>query len=202
MRQQINLLQDGLVEKKATLRAGVMGGILAACGCLLLAASLVLFWQRQELKTDLSELNQEQAELLVKVQALKKKNAPRQKDPVLAQELKRKQAELAGLKPMLAHLEHLDFDVSSGFSPLIKGLAQYPLPGVWLSNIHLNRAKHKILLSGSAIRPELIPAYVQHLGEKRVFSAQTFASLTVTRAKEQSRQVDFRLESDFKTADE
>ena len=202
MKQQINLYQDGLVEKKAPLHAGAIAGILLGCGLLLLSVSIFLAWQQNQMETELEQLNQEQKIALAGLQELKMNNPPREKDPLLTESFKRRQAELAGRKPLLAYLENFEPEKGSGFSTVLKGFAQYPLKGVWLTNIRLNNTERKILLAGSAFKSDLIPAYVQHLGDKKVLSSQTFASLKVQQFKDSKRQVDFRLESDFGVSDE
>ncbi len=202
MRQQINLYQGGLVDKKVPLHAGVMFGVFVGCALLLLVASVFLAWQQGRLNKEINRLNQEQVELVANLQVLKLQNPPRQKDPLLPQVLKRKQQEFSGRKPLFAYLDNFNSGMATGFSPVIRGFAQYPLKGVWLTGIRLNNAERKVLLVGSALKAELVPAYVQHLGDKKVLKDQSFASLKVTRSSEKTHQVDFRLESDFGVADE
>jgi len=202
MRQLINLYQDSLNKTRVPLHAGLMCGIIVSCGLLLSMATVFLFWQQGKIINELSRLRQDQIVVAANLQALKLENPARQSDPLLAQQQKQKQAELVGRKPLLAYLNNSDLGMVTGFSPVIRGFAEYPFRGVWLTGILLNISEHKILLSGTALQPDLIPAYVQHLGENKVLKDQSFASLKVTQTKEKSRQVDFLLESDFGVADE
>jgi Tfp pilus assembly protein PilN len=202
MKQQINLFQAGLIEKKAPLHAGMMFGALVFSCMLLLVISFALWWQQRTFDSELVRLNAQQAELAADLQVLTLQNPPRQKDPSLTQRLTQLQGEYAGRKPILAYLDNFNSDKASGFSPLIKGFAQYPLQGVWLTDLRLNSSENKILLAGSALKADLVPAYLQHLGANKVLNEQTFASLKVMRTPENKHQVDFRFESNFGDSDE
>ena len=202
MKQQINLYQDALIEKKVVLHAGVMFKTLIGCILILLMTSFFLTWQQGKTDSEISRLTQERAVVVANLQVLKQQHPSRQKNILLTQSLKQKQADLAGRKPLIAYLENFNLSQTAGFSSVVKGLAKYPQKGVWLTGIRLNNVEKKVLLAGSAIQPDLIPTYLQHLGDKKVLKNQTFASLKVTHIKETPRQVDFRLESDFRIADE
>lgn len=202
MRQQINLYQDALIEKRPPLHAGIMLAAIAGCIVLLVLVSILLYWQQAGVNAELAAIKKEHSRLTDELQRLKQQRPPRQKDPRIAQELEILKAELAGRKPLLAHLARIEPEMVQGFSSLIKGLARYPLQGIWLTRISLNLVERQVLLAGSATRADLIPTYLHHLGEKEVLKGQTFASLKLSRLKETSSQIDFRLESDFGVADE
>ncbi len=202
MKQQINLYQDVLIEKKVPLNAGAMFKTFIGCGLVLLGTYFFLNWQQRKVDGELIRLTREHAAAIVNLQELKRQHPPRQKNILLNQSLKQSQIDLAGRKPLLAYLENFNLDQTTGFSSVIKGLAEYQLKGVWLTDIRLDNVEQKVLLAGSAIQPDLIPAYLQHLGDKKVLKNQTFASLRVTHMKETARQVEFCLESDFRIADE
>lgn len=202
MKQQINLYQDVLIEKKVAIQAVAMFKALIGCILILLTVSFFLTWQQGKVDKDIKRLTLERAAVVVNLEVFKKQNPPRQKNILLTQSLKQKQGELAGRKPLLAYLDNFNLGQTIGFSSVIKGFAQYPLKGVWLTGIRLNYKEQKVLLAGSAIQPDLIPAYLQHLGEKNVLKNQTFASLKITHIKQTVRHVDFRIESDFRIADE
>jgi hypothetical protein len=202
MRQQINLYQDVLVAKKVPLHAGIIFSIFIGCGLLLVLASVAINWQQGKLASELSALNRQQTELSARLQLLSVQNPPRQKDPLLVRTLQQKQDELARRQPLLAYLDRFKSGKDNGFSSLVKGLAQNRLQGVWLTGIRLNTLEQKILLAGSAISAELIPAYIEHLGQKQVLKGQTFASLKLSRVQEDARRIDFRLESEFGVTDE
>ena len=202
MKQQINLYQAVLIDRKATLHAGTMFQTLVGCFVLLLMTSSFLVWQQATLDKEVARLTQERATVVANLQAIRAQHPPSPNNILLAQSLKKKQGELVERRPLLAYLGNSNLTQTTGFSAVIKGFAQYPLQGVWLTGIRLNNEEQKVLLAGSAIQPELIPTYLQHLGDKNVLKNQMFASLKVTHMKETSRQVDFRLESDFRITDE
>lgn len=202
MKQQINLYQDVLLEKKIPLNTGAISKIFVGCGLVLLVVSFFLNWQQKKVDGELITLTREHDAVVINLQELKQQHPPRQKNLLLSQSLKQKQLDLSGRKPLLAYLENFNLEQTTGFSSVIKGLAQYPLKGIWLTDIRLNNEEQKVLLAGCAIQSDLIPEYLQHLGDKKVLRNQTFASLKVTQMEETAHQVDFRLVSDFRIDDE
>lgn len=202
MKQQINLFQDVLIERKPPLHAGLMTGIFFACLVSLMITTFTLRWQQGQSDGELAELKVDRARLAAELQLLRMQNPQRGKDPLIAKKLETMRAELAGRRPLLTYFERFDPGMARGFSPVIEGLARYPLRGVWLTGINLNTVDQQIQLAGSATRADLIPTYLHQLGEKKVFRGRTFASLKLARIDESARQVDFRLESEFGVADE
>lgn len=202
MKQQINLYQDVLVEKKPPLHVGMMARVLGGSILALLLVSVLLGWQQGKRDDELAKIKEERTQLVAKLHLFRMQNPPRQEDPNLTRKLEEMRLELAGRSPILEYFEQFEPEMALGFAPVIEGLARFPLKGVWLTGISLNTLDRQILLAGSATRAELIPTYLHHLGKKQVLKGQTFASLKLVRLKERARQVDFRLESNFGVADE
>ncbi len=202
MKQQINLYQESLIAKKPPFHAGLMLRIGTAAVLILLIVSSVLRWQQSRAADRLAVLQAEQISLNAELQDFRVQNPPRQKDPLIEEQLATLQAEFAGRRPLLTYFERFDPGMSLGFSPVIRGLAQYPFKGVWLTTISLNTLDHQILLAGSATKADLVPAYLHHLSVNKVLKGHNFASLKLERLEEKMGQVDFRLESEFGVADE
>lgn len=202
MRQQINLCQDVLFEKKLPLNARLILGILGSVVAIFYCVSVLFMWQQSNREAAISSLQKEKTRLSAGLQVYRLQNPPKQKDPQVARELEQMRSELAGRKPLLDYFDRIQPGMSRGFSPVIDGLARNTYKGVWLTHIVLNSADQKILLAGSAARAELIPAYLQYLSDNQVLQGQNFASLTLERLEEKANQVNFRLESEFGDADE
>lgn len=197
MRQQINLYQESLIDRKPPLHGGLCAAIVGACVVLILASAFYLSWLEGQRKEQLVALEQSRTQLEADLQALKLQFPPRQKNPEVERELNRLQAELAGRQTLLTYFDQLAPGRTDGFSPVVEGLARYPYPGVWLTGIWLDRDEQRVRLAGSATRAELVPAFLKHLGVKKVLAGQTFARLTLSRLKETANRVDFRLESEY-----
>ena len=83
---------------------------------------------------------------------------------------------------------------NKSFLSMLDGLARHPGKGVWLRRILLD-ASGDVALTGSALRPEQVPEYVQSLGAQQVFDGKLFSRMSLTRLDKTSGQVDFSLES-------
>ncbi|WP_020675467.1 PilN domain-containing protein [Geopsychrobacter electrodiphilus] len=201
MRQEINLYQDSLRDKKIPLSAGAMVFIVGLTLMAMLVILVGMRWQQKNLFAELAVLKAQHTKLSSEVQMFKTNTPPRSKNPQLEVELAQLRLELAGRKPLLDYFANTDSAPAHGFSPLLEGLARYPFDGVWLTQITLNTLKKQVNLAGSATRAELVPAYLRYLGEKQVFIGQSFASMKLTRLKENLHQVDFRLETEFGASD-
>lgn len=197
MRQQINLFQDVLVERKPPLNAVVCLGIFVLSLLLVLASSLFINWLSGQEEAQLARLQETRTQLAADLQTLKLQYPPRQKDPLVARELERLQKEHSGRQTLLAYLDQVKPGRTDGFSSLVEGLARYPLRGVWLTDINFDRKVQKVQLAGSATHAELVPAYLKHLGDKQVLAGQTFARLNLARIKESGNQVNFSLVSEY-----
>lgn len=202
MRQQVNLFQDVLLEKKPPLQARIILAAVSLCLVVLLVLSLFLAWQQRSFEANRSELQVTLQQKAAEIQTLHQQYPSRKSDPRVASDLEQLKQELKGRKPLLDYLDRIEPGRTKGFSPVIEGFARYPYKGVWLTGMRFNALEQQVLLAGSAIRSELVPGYLKHLGDKQVLRGQNFASLKLVRLKESARQVDFRLESEFGAADE
>lgn len=197
MRQQINLYQDVLIERKPPLRAALCAVIVVACLVLLVVVSLLFNRQQQVREAQLAQKRQVRTQLETELQHLKTQNPPRQNDPRVAQELARLQAAQRGRQALIRYFNQSVPDRADGFYAVMQGLARYPFDGVWLTGISLNRNARHVQLSGSATQAERIPAYLKHLGEKQILKGQTFARLNLSRIEKNAQRVDFQLVSDY-----
>jgi len=61
-----------------------------------------------------------------------------------------------------------------GFSRHLRALAEQEIDGLWLTQISLSALGDNTRLEGLALRPELVPLYVQRLTKKSPFAEQGF----------------------------
>lgn len=195
MRQQINLYQDSLIDKPEPFQSRQTGMILAATVVCLLLIGFYSYWQVNTLQAKANDLQQQQMLISAQVVELDKQYPERQPSALLQQKIKRLEQELQGQRKALDYFSKQNQDGNASILASLEGLAQYPLPGIWLRQISLLRSGQDVQLSGSALKPEQVPEYLQLLGAKNVFGGQVFARLKLNRLKEQAGQVDFELDS-------
>ena len=100
----------------------------------------------------------------------------------------------------LAALSQREFGNTSGFSPQFIGLARQRLNGLWLTRI--NVSGREIALDGVALSEELIPKYLDKLGNESVFAGTEFAHAELERAHEGGNQIRFALRTPLALAGE
>jgi hypothetical protein len=195
MRQQINLYQAVLIDKQEPLQARQAGLIMLLFLVLLLSLYLLGYWRGSGFKKNLINLKQQQSEKIVAVAALGQKFPERQKNALLEEEISQIRTALEGQKQILGYFAARDQGGNGKILDVLEGLARHKQQGVWLRRILLDASGQKITLSGSALKPEQVPRYLQSLGHEGVLAGQVFAHLKLTHIEERPGQVDFSLES-------
>jgi len=103
-------------------------------------------------------------------------------DPTLPLQLAEREAENRKLQRLADYLKTLDTQRSSGFAMLLQGLAdRHPPQGLWLTNIRLQAGGNEMALQGLTQDQELLPLYLQSLGQSTAFSGRDFARFDLQR---------------------
>lgn len=88
---------------------------------------------------------------------------------------------------------------TAGFSEFLAALGRQTLSGVWLTEIRIDDAGNGLVVQGRALRPELLPAYLDRLSRepmmrgRRVTEMKLAASAGKTADKAPPRFVEFSL---------
>ena len=168
MKQQINLYL-----KQEKIRTP-----LSALTCLLavLAVAVVLIvvsiWQTSGLnglRLETAELKQQKAELESETAQLREQKKPRVESPELRRTHDRLQQKLADQRLFAGLLSELAPSGSGVFSPLLDALSDKAVNGVWLERIQTRSNGRQIDLQGHALNAELVPKYLDRLGEAEVY---------------------------------
>jgi hypothetical protein len=195
MRQQINLYQDILIDKPKPLQSRQSGLLLLVTVLCLVLISVYSYWQNYNLNTEVKRLQAQQLVESTRIAALEKQYPERQKNVLLEEKIQRLEQEIQGQNRALSYFSGQDEDGNGKILDSLEGLAQYPLKGIWLSRIRLLDGGTEVQLSGSAVKADTIPDYLDLIGENHIFGGKVFARLKLNRLKEQAGQVDFMLES-------
>lgn len=103
-------------------------------------------------------------------------------DPLLPQQLTALEAENRELQRLTDYLKALDAQRSAGFAALLQGLAdRHPPQGLWLTRIRLQAGGDALSLQGLTQDQELLPLYLQSLGQSSAFSGRDFARFDLQR---------------------
>ncbi len=195
MRQQINLYQGVLIDKPEPFQSRQSGLLLGAVIICLALAGLYSYWQAGLMKKQVEELRQQQQTLSARVVELENQYPEREQNVLLQEKIKRVEQELQGQRTALDYFSSQDQESNGAILASLEGLARNPQQGLWLRKISLLHGGQEVQLTGSALKPEQIPLYLQLLGEKNIFGGQVFSRLQLKRLEGQSGQVDFELDS-------
>lgn len=198
IRQQINLLQDELRERKPVLPAIQL--VLASAAAIAVMA-LVAFWMNHRLQAPRAELAWLDAEIQARgatVAQLATRLEAHKPDPALALEARR-------LEERLDHLRRITaITIAPGagqrLSAYLEGLGRQRPEGLWLTRIIVANGGTDVALGGSALEPGLLPAYLESLGTEPAFAGLTFGKLVIERSAAEPRRLDFRIAAGCLTA--
>lgn len=125
-------------------------------------------------------------------------------DPLLPLQLSASEAEIRQLQRMMSYLQLLASQRAIGFVGPLQALAQHhPQTGLWLHAINLDAGGTELRLQGRSQNQELLPEYLQRLGQSAVFKGREFARFEVSRGDDQLLHFDLSSRStDPETPDE
>lgn len=188
MTQEINLLGTQFRRsRRSAISAVVLGPVLLVLAVLGIGVGLVFKHEADNLglryannEAGIQRAQEEQRKLAQEVAQLKK-------DPALEAELTASEKRVLAIQMDLAALGDGAIGPTQGFSDFMRALAHQGVDGVWLTGFNVGAAGRDISISGRALRAELVPAYLQRLGQDPYFSGRTFAALDVAQPKPDSR---------------
>ena len=195
MRQQINLYQPALVEKKVQFSAELMAVILGGAILLGLLAAGLCLWRGSRLEAELARSQARQAEALQRIENYQRQYPPRTADPVLARKVEKMLGERQARLALLQLLTSGDSGNRLGFSGHLEGLARETLATVWLRRIRFSAGGHNLLLEGSTTRASDVPLYLQGLNRQPDYAGREFDHLQLNRSEDNPQIIDFLLQT-------
>lgn len=203
MSQQINLFNPAFKKKS---QAFSLLPMLQALGAIILGALLFYgyaLYQGRQLNNQFAEDTKRFDAEKKRLELLRAQFSPQQSSQALqdgVRQLEKKLAEQAGL---IATLKSGAMSNTGGYSEYMRAFSRQLVPGLWLTGFQVSSGASQISLSGAVLSPELLPEYIQRLGQESVMRGKTFAVLQMQQQKAVSaaaagaapRYVEFTLHS-------
>ncbi len=149
------------------------------------------FWQLQQAQSRLAQAEtqaQAQEDALAAAQA---SFVEPQLDSRLPLELAARERDNQELQRLVAYLQLQASQRREGFLAPLQALAsQHPQRGLWLSAISLDEGGRQMRLQGLSQDQELLPQYLERLGQSPVFKGREFARFDVQRGDDQTLRFD------------
>jgi len=171
--QQINLFNDELLKQGKSFS---VRGMLQGLGVLLFCVGLFyayLSYQRQELQDQIAEASKS----LAAEQANLTKISQKQLGLTIEQEIKIAEAEAVAQREIINALKSGVIGNTRGYSEYMQAFAKQSLSGLWLTGFSIDGDATQMTISGAALNPELVPAYILRLNHEKAMRGKTFASL-------------------------
>jgi hypothetical protein len=177
MSQQINLFNPIFLKQKKYFSALAMA---QALGLILLGALLLSVYSRYQFSGIRKEAANTTAQLglvLAQLNQVKVEYAPQQKSQILEDGVKKTEAEVKSLQQVFDTLQKGDIGNTKGYSAYMRAFSHQIVDGLWLTGFSIIGAGSEMGLQGRALRPELVPAYINRLKQESVIQGKTFSSL-------------------------
>jgi len=101
----------------------------------------------------------------------------------LVAEVKRLEVTLSGRKEVMSALQAGVIGDTRGFSEHFRAFTRQSVSGLRLIGLRVSNAGQDVVLEGRALRPELVPSYLQRLNREPVMRGRAFAELEMRRRK-------------------
>ena len=177
MSQQINLFNPIFLKQEKHFSALTMA---QGLGLILLGGLLLTAYDAYQLSSLQDEQKLTSAQLKLAQNQLAKVTAdyaPKEKDARLETRLLRAEAEVKSLQQVSDILGKGELGNTDGYAEYLRAFARQIVDGVWLTGFTIQGAGNAISLQGSALRPELVPAYLTRLKSEPVMQGVSFATL-------------------------
>jgi hypothetical protein len=192
--QQINLYQPMFRKQQKVFSAKTLLHALFVVVAGLLLFYVYAAWKVHRLGEHQQQMSKRMTLELSRIEELNSKFPASTKNRVLEQELNRLRHEFAAKQTLVQALSGSDVGNARGFSRYFEAAARQHLDGLWLKKLMLDEGGAYISITGSALRPELVPRYLQKLGVERAYQGKNFKTFQIVRPDETGRrQIDFTL---------
>lgn len=195
MKQQVNLYTAELRPQKLYLNAVAAVALVALVAVALVGVMAYSQWQNQQLEQQTERLQQQNQSLEQAVASMAAQVQARLPDPELEAALERVSETIARRQRLLDRVEGLTANNHYGFSGRMSALARQIPADLWLTSLRLQSVPATMSLEGRARAADLVPHYLERLGDEPAFIGETFSAFRLGRPDEDaSRQwVEFRV---------
>lgn len=183
MSQQINLFNPIFLKQKKIFSAMTMAQALLAI--LVGAVAFAAFAAFQVTKLE-GEVKRGEARAKAEEARLARVStefSARKRSAALADEVQRTERELKVREDIVGLLSSGALGETGGVSSYLRALARQNLNGLWLTGFELTGKD--MILSGRALRAELLPEYLRRLGREPVMQGRQFAMLSMQEPKKE-----------------
>ncbi|RJX32419.1 MAG: MSHA biogenesis protein MshI [Oxalobacter sp.] len=188
MSQQINLFNPIFLKEKKHFSAKTMAQAWALIALFAVALFGFAKYQSWKLEDQAVKVVTQLKDVREQQEKIKTGFVDRKKDMQLEETVKRTQQEAESLQQAFIRLRNDEFGTQKGYSDYLRAFARQMVQGVWLTGFSIQGAGNAIGIQGGALKPELVPAYMNRLKRETVMQGKSFATLEISQPKEADRK--------------
>lgn len=183
MSQQINLFDPGLRQRRSPLTAGTMAVAIAV-----LVAGMLGY--HQLVRRDLAQAEALRVSADSRATELRAQLAStgsqsrRDADKALLDEIARVDARVKGWQELLERLRGAGIGNTEGHAGFLEALAREHADGVWLTGVAIGGAAGGFGIQGRALRPELLPGYIQLLSREEALRGRRIGDMKIIQRRQ------------------
>ena len=185
MSQQVNLFNPVFLKEKKHFSATTMGQALVIIVVFILALFAFARYQTWRLDQEASRVAAQLKEAQRQLATLAG-YAARKKNPLLEDKVTQMQRDVVALKQAFVRLRSDKIGTQQGYSDYLRAFASQIVQGVWLTGFSIEGAGNAMGLQGAALKPELVPLYMNRLKRESVLQGKAFATFEIRQPKEET----------------
>jgi hypothetical protein len=197
MSQQINLFSQKLLKQKDYFSTLAM---LQALGLICIGSVLLYVYavyQVRQLSDQSEGMNKMMLAEKAKLTRYSAEFSPQLAQQILENELKQAEREVLAQRELIARMKSGGLGNTSGYSEYMRAFARQTLGGLWLTGFEVTGDGVQMRIAGSALSPELVPAYIKRLSREQVMHGKEFAALQMQQHNVETGKPVGRLYLDF-----
>lgn len=189
--QQVNLFQPIFRKERKLLSFKVL---MQGCAAVVVVLAMLFGWsvrQTHQMEADLRQLKNQQAHFSTQLSAVSAKLAGMKTDTAPQRELSSLERELLARQKVVTALNRVRDSFTKGVSSYLEGFSRQAPKGVWLTGFMVQAGGEGLVIRGSALKPSLVPTFLQQLSGESALAGTQFGLLQIQREKPNSGHVDF-----------
>jgi MSHA biogenesis protein MshI len=191
--QQINLYQEQFKKRKTPLSAVTLLTLLILVPAGLAIIHYINYLDFASLQDEQMQVSAEFNELTGKVATAEEAAKPKPVDKLLEKEVEQLVVRLQRNQRLLRALTEGAMSNTRGFSEYFEALANRHVNGTWITRMQIGNGGLSFAFSGKSMIPELVPRYLQNLGDEEIFNNFSFNILEIERKDTDKPVIDFNI---------
>lgn len=183
MSQQINLFNPVFLKQKKYFSVVTM---LQAFGLIVLGSALFYGYAAYQVKQLTAQSDDTAKRYAADQERLARQVgefSPQKISQLLEDELRSLEAKAAAQQALIETLKAGVIGNANGYSEYMRAFARQSAHGLWLTAFSITGDAAQMSLSGAALNPDMVPAYVQRLNREKVMRGKTFAALQMRQSE-------------------